>query len=174
MNKLIAIASFAATVAAFGAGAALAGTHVTIKDSVTDYHQLPSYKAIFDHPLTTVLPNKNLKVAITDDVIQRSCCIPPQLVVAGKITNVTPAPIDYVKLIFAFEDKDGRVLHTERMFNLKAASLNDDAEVQRLLNEKPHFTPLKPGETDTFAFQVVGSELPRYSKVELMTFEQRE
>ncbi len=129
-------------------------------------------KKLRDHPLTQVVPNQNVKVQITTDTIVRSCCMPPQLVVAGSITNVSSKPIDYVKLIFAFEDGDGRVLHTESLYNEKAASLNDDAELQRVLNEKPHFTVLPPGASDKFSFGVPTTLLPRCSKIELVSVEQ--
>lgn len=170
MKKLMLVGFVAATLFAFSL--AQAGTHVTIKNA-DDYHNNPAYKARYDHPLTHVIANKNVKVDVTTDTIMHSCCMPASLVVAGKIQNVTTQRIDYVRLIFAFEDKDGRVLHTESMYNYKAVSLNDDAETREILKETPHFTPLAPGDTDTFSMQIPGISLPRYEKVELMTFDQR-
>ena len=98
--------------------------------------------------------------------------MPTQLVVAGTVTNISAQPIDYVKLIFSFENKDGRVLHTESLYNLQAASLNDDLATQRLLDEKPHFTALAPGVSDKFSFEIPIELLPACSKVELVTVEQ--
>ncbi len=101
MKKLIAIAIFVA----FGAASvALAGTRVEIKDT----EQAAAEKDMhlrYDHPKTQVVPNDQLQVVVTRDVIMHSCCMPPNLVVAGKITNISDKPIDYVRLHFAFEDK---------------------------------------------------------------------
>ena len=62
----------------------------------------------YDHPKTQVVPNDQLQVVVTRDVIMHSCCMPPNLVVSGKITNTSDKPIDYVRLHFAFEDKNGK------------------------------------------------------------------
>jgi hypothetical protein len=165
MKKLIAIATFIA----FGAASAsFAGTRVEIKDSeqaraVADMH------ARYDHPKTQVVPNDQVQVVITTDAIMHSCCMPPNLVVAGKITNRSSQPIDYIHLHFAFEDKDGKVLHGESLYNHKAESMSDDENVQKILNEKPHFEPILPGQTDTFGFSISCTELPEFSKVELFS-----
>jgi hypothetical protein len=45
--------------------------------------------------------------------------------------------------------------------------MGEDAEVSRILNEKPHFDPLKPGAKDSFSFSIPMPLLPRFSKVEL-------
>ena len=63
----------------------------------------------YDHPKTQVVPNDQLQVVVTRDVIMHSCCMPPNLVVSGKITNTSDKPIDYVRLHFAFEDKNGKI-----------------------------------------------------------------
>src|SRR5580704_17013833 len=105
----------------------------------------------------------------TRDVIMHSCCMPPSLLVSGKITNISDRPIDYVLLHFAFEDKNGKVLHGESLYNHQAASLADDENIQKILNEKPHFKPILPGQTDTFGFSVSCTELPVFSKVELFS-----
>ncbi|MGH7923085.1 MAG: hypothetical protein ACREQH_00675, partial [Candidatus Binatus sp.] len=78
-------------------------------------------------------------------------------------------PIDYVRLHFAFEDKSGKVLHGESLYNHHAESLADSAYVQKILNEKPHFDPILPGQSDTFGFSVSCVELPVFSKVELFS-----
>jgi hypothetical protein len=151
--------------------AALAGAHVVVKDGY-EAKRDALIKKMQDHPLTQVVPNDNVKVQVSTDTIVRSCCMPPQLVVAGTVTNVSSRPIDYVKLIFTFETKDGKVVHTESLYNEKAASLNDDAQLERVLNEKPHFTVLQPGATDKFSFGVPTVLLPPCSKIELVSVEQ--
>lgn len=165
MKKLIAIATFLALGAA---SATFAGTRVEIKDSEQAAAQADMH-ARYDHPKTQVVPNDQLKVVVTSDVIMRSCCTPPSLVVAGKITNVSDRPIDYVRLHFAFEDRNGKVLHGESQYNHHAESLADDPYVQKILNEKPHFDPILPGQSDTFGFSISCTELPMFSKVELFS-----
>jgi hypothetical protein len=122
-----------------------------------------------DHPKTQVVPNDLLDVVVTDDLITRSCCAPSYLVVGGKITNLSDRPIDYVRLHFAFEDRTGKVLHGESLYNHHAESLSDDAYVQKVLNEKPHFDPIRPGQSDTFQFSIPCVALPVFSKVELFS-----
>jgi len=124
-------------------------------------------RALNEHPKTQPVPNDDLKVVVTRDVIARSCCRPPDLVVAGNVTNLTSHPVNYIKFIFSFEDENGKVVHAEEVYNRRAESMGDDAEVQRILKEKPHFTPLAPGETDTFAFSMPTPLLPPFAKVEL-------
>jgi hypothetical protein len=169
MKRLIALATLL-TVGV--AGIAVAGTRVDMKDSEraraeADYH------ARYDHPKTEVINNKDVKIDITRDAIMRSCCMPPNLVVAGTMTNLGARPIDYVRFNFAFENKDGKILHAESVFNHKAESLGDDAAVQRILNEKPHFEPIPPGQSDSFAFSMPLPMLPPYSKVELFSTDMR-
>lgn len=167
MKKLIMIATFLA----FGAASVtFAGTRVEMKDSEQARQATARHKR-YDHPKTQVVKNDELKIDITRDQIMYSCCMPPNLVVSGKITNVSPRPIDYVRLNFAFEDKSGKILHAESLFNHKAESMSDDANVQRILNEKPHFDPLQPGQSDTFGFSISCTELPMFSKVELFSNE---
>ena len=165
MKKLIAIIIFLA----FGAvTVAFAGTRVEIKDS----EQAAAEKDMhlrYDHPKTQVVPNDQLQVVVTRDVIMHSCCMPPNLVVAGKITNVSDKPIDYVRLHFAFEDKNGKILHGESLYNHHAESLSDDPYVEKILNEKPHYDPILPGHSDTFGFSISCTELPVFSKVELFS-----
>jgi hypothetical protein len=165
MKKLIAVAALIA----FGAaGTTFAGTRVQIKDSEDAAVQADMH-ARYDHPKTEVVPNDRLRVVITHDTIMHSCCMPPNLVVSGKITNISGRPIDYVRLHFAFEDKDGKVLHGETLYNHHAESLSDDPYVQKILNEKPHFDPILPGQSDTFGFSISCTELPVFSKVELFS-----
>jgi hypothetical protein len=167
MKKLIVIATLLALSAA---GIAFAGTRVEIKES-EQARQAADMQRRQDHPHTQVVENDDLKINITTDQILYSCCIPPRLLVAGNLTNVSPRPIDYVRLTFAFADKSGKILHAESMYNSKAASMSDDLNTQRILNEKPHFDPLQPGQSDTFAFSITCTELPMFSKVELFSSE---
>lgn len=165
MKKLLLTALFVSF-----ATAAFAGAKVQIKPNAEAQEaarQRAYDKALHDHPKTEPIANRDLKVAITTDQILRSCCRPPDLVVTGKVTNVSSRPIDYVRLLFAFEDEDGRVLHAESIYNHAAESMNDDEQVQAILKEKPHFTPIPPGGSDTFTMMIPVILLPRFSKVEL-------
>jgi len=165
MKKLLGIA----ILLAFGAASAtFAGTLVETNRCDRARAQATMHST-YDHPKTQVAPNDQLQVVVTDDVIMRSCCMPPHLVVGGKITNVSDRPIDYVRLHFAFEDHNGKVLHAESLYNYHAESLADDAYVQKVLNEKPHFEPIRPGQSDIFRFTIPCSELPAFSKVELFS-----
>ena len=168
MKKLIAIAALLAFAAA---SATFAGTRVEMKGIKDSDQARPQalMRARSDHPQTQVVPNRQLRVVVTNDLIMRSCCMPPRLVVGGKITNVSGRPIDYVHLHFAFEDRNGKILHGESLYNHHAESLSDDPWVQKTLNEKPHFDPIPPGQSDTFRFSVPCSELPTFSKVELFS-----
>lgn len=165
MKKLIALATF---LAFCSAGVAFAGTRVPIKDS-EEAAQEADMHARYDHPLTQVVPNDQLKVVVTRDVIMHSCCMPPALVVSGTITNISDKPIDWVRLHFAYENKDGKVLHGESLYNHNAASLADDPYIEKVLNEKPHYKPIQPGQSDTFGLSVSCIELPVFSKVELFS-----
>src|SRR5262245_20299645 len=136
-------------VAMLGLGAGLAslafgGAQVHLQDSETA-RQEALRKAYYDHPATRVVPSRDLKVVITTDAIMRSCCMPPNLVVAGDVTNITAHPVNYVRMVISFEDAKGKIVHAETIYNMKAASLGEDEEVKRLLNETPHFDPLLPG-----------------------------
>src|SRR5271167_3449039 len=165
MKKLIAVA----TLLAFSvASAAFAGTRVEIQDSEQAAAEADMHRR-YDHPKTEVVPNDQLEVKVTRDVIMHSCCMPPSLVVSGKITNISDRPIDYERLHFAFEDKNGKILHGESLYNHHAESLSDDEYIQKLLNEKPHYDPILPGKSDTFAFSISCTELPVFSKVELFS-----
>jgi hypothetical protein len=165
MKKLTILTAFAAAVFA---SSAIAGTFAPQQPSL-NAQQKAHLHALYDHPKTEVVPNGDVKIAVTTDAVMHSCCMPPNLVVAGKVTNVSNRDINYVHLIFSFEDSKGKVLHTESLYNNKAASLNDDAEVQKILGEKPHFTTLKPGDSDTFNFSIPYPMLPEFSKVELIS-----
>jgi hypothetical protein len=165
MKKLIVVAIFLA----FGsASITFAGTRVEIKDSEQAAAEADMHRR-YDHPKTEVVPNDQLQVVVTRDVIMHSCCMPPNLVVAGKITNISGRPIDYVRLHFAFEDQNGKILHGESLYNHHAESLDDSEYVQKVLNEKPHFDPILPGQSDDFRFSISCSELPVFSKVELFS-----
>lgn len=167
MKKLIVIVTFLALGAA---SITFAGTRVEKKDSEQARREADIHRR-YDHPKTQVVKNDNLKIDIKTDQIMYSCCMPPNLVVTGKITNVSAQPIDYVRLNFAFEDDRGKILHAESLYNHSAESMGDDENVQRILGEKPHFDPLQPGQSDTFGFSISVTELPRFSKVELFSNE---
>ena len=47
--------------------------------------------------------------------------------------------------------------------------MSDDAYIQKILNEKPHFEPIQPGQSDTFRFSIPCIALPAFSKVELFS-----
>jgi len=146
MKKLLLTALFLSF-----ASAAIAGPRVEIKpseDAQEAARQEASEHARNDHPMTEAIVNESLKIDITRDSIMRSCCRPPDLVVAGRITNLSRRPIDYIRFVFAFEDENGKVLHAESVYNHSAESLSDDAEIQQILKEKPHFTPIEPGASD--------------------------
>ncbi|HVA78057.1 MAG TPA: FxLYD domain-containing protein [Candidatus Binataceae bacterium] len=162
MKMPIGIIAFAALALASSALAA-----VTVKDNSEAARQAVLTHRLFDHPLTKVVQVKDVHVVISTDQIMRSCCMPPSLLVAGNVVNVDSHPINYVKLIFSFEDKNGKVVHAETIYNAQAVSMGEDAEVRRILNEKPHFDPLKPGATDQFSFEIPMPLLPRFTKVEL-------
>ena len=127
-----------------------------------------SWHQAYDHPLTHFVGSDKCKVDITKDAIMHSCCMPPNLVVAGKVTNTTAAPLNYVHLTFRFEDKTGKVVYSEGLYNSKAASLNDDDYIAHVMKEQRHFTPINAGETDTFSFAIPTTELPGFDKVELL------
>ncbi len=158
------------------ASAALAGAHVEIKpteEADQAARQAAYDQHLNDHPKTEAISNSALKIKITTDRIVRSCCRPPDLVVAGRITNASTRPINYVHLLFAFEDEDGKVLHAESTYNHSAESMADDEEIQQILKEKPHFTPLNPGDSDTFAMSVPLPLLPKFAKVEMFSNDAR-
>jgi hypothetical protein len=158
------------------ASAALAGARVEIKpneDAQEAARQAAYDKYLNDHPKTEPVSNPDLKVKITTDRIMRSCCRPPDLVIGGKVTNASKQPINYVHLLFAFEDGDGKVLHAESTYNYKAQSMADDEEMEQILKEKPHFTPLNPGDTDSFSMSIPLLLLPKFAKVELFSNDAR-
>jgi hypothetical protein len=162
---------FTAVAAILGLGVGLAsmafaGAQVQLQDSETA-RQAALRKAYYDHPAAQVVPSKDIKVVITKDSIMRSCCMPPNLVVAGDVTNITAHPVSYVRMVISFEDAKGKILHAETIYNMKAASLGEDEEVRRLLNETPHFDPLLPGGSDRFTFSIPTPMLPNFAKVEL-------
>ncbi len=140
---------------------------VTVKDNSEAAREAATTHMLYDHPMTQLQPVKDVHVIISTDKIMRSCCMPPNLVVTGKVTNTDSHPIDYVKFVFSFEDAHGKIVHAETVYNSQAVSMNEDAEVSRILNEKPHFDPLKPGATDHFAFSIPMPMLPRFAKVKL-------
>lgn len=151
------------------ASPALAGTRLdgAREDAEAKARAEQAFKRLHDHPATEVVATPGLEVKITEDVIMRSCCRPPDLVVIGRVINRSPHPVDYIRFIFAFEDEQGHVVHAESVYNSRAASMGEDEQVRRVLNEKPHFTPLAPGQSDTFSMSVPLPLLPGFAKVEL-------
>jgi len=171
MKKLLIMALFLTL-----ASSAFAAAHVDINatnDAKEAARQAAYDKYLNDHPKTEPISSPDVKIKITTDRIIRSCCRPPDLVVGGRVTNASNAPINYVRLLFAFEDKDGKVLHAESTYNHMAVSMGDDDEMARMLKEKPHFTPLKPGDTDSFSMVVPTIVLPKFEKVELFSNDTR-
>ena len=171
MKKLLMTALFLTM-----ASTALAGARVEIKpnEEAQEAARQATYdKYLNDHPKTEAISNSALKIKITTDRIIRSCCRPPDLVVAGRITNASARPINYVHLLFAFENEDGKVIHAESTYNHRAESMADDEELQQILKEKPHFTPLKPGDSDTFTMAVPLPLLPKFAKVEMFSNDAR-
>lgn len=162
MKKMIGIIACAALIAASSAFAA-----VTVKDQRQAAPRQARTHPLFDHPMTRVVQAKQVHVIITTDQIVRPCGMPPALLVAGKVVNTDPHPIDYVKLNFIFMDPHGKVVYAETAYNHRAVSMGADAEVNQTLNEKPHFDPLAAGATDHFSFSIPTPMLPRFSKVEL-------
>ncbi|MGC1678013.1 MAG: hypothetical protein WA740_10835 [Candidatus Binataceae bacterium] len=140
---------------------------VTIKDNSVAAKQAAMTHMLYDHPKTQVQQVKDVQVTISTDRIMRSCCMPPNLVVTGQVVNTDSHPINYVKFIFSFEDSHGKIVHAETVYNSQAVTMDEDAEVGRILNEKPHFDPLKPGASDHFAFSIPMPMLPRFAKVKL-------
>ncbi len=128
-------------------------------------HQALYNRVVHDHPLAKPIPNSRVGVRIMTDRILRSCCMPPMLVIAGKVVNLTKRPINYVRVRVAFENPSGHALHAETVYNSKAVSMDDTPEIERMLHEKPHFTPLAPGASDTFVFSVPLMVLPKFAKV---------
>ena len=122
-------------------------------------------RVVHDHPLAKPISNSRVGVHIMTDRIMRSCCMPPVLVIAGKVVNLTPRPINYVKLKVAFENPGGHPVHAESVYNSKAVSMDDTPEIERMLHEKPHFTPIAPGASDTFVFSIPLMVLPKFAKV---------
>ncbi|MFZ0658067.1 MAG: FxLYD domain-containing protein [Candidatus Binataceae bacterium] len=168
MKKHIGLIGFAALAVASSALAAVTVmAAVTVKDNSVAAKEAAMTHALYDHPMTQVQQVKDVHVVISTDKIMRSCCMPPNLVVTGKVVNTDSHPIDYVKLVISFEDAHGKIVHAETIYNSQAVSMGEDAEVGRILNEKPHFDPLKPGATDHFAFSIPMPMLPRFAKVKL-------
>ncbi|MFZ1888427.1 MAG: hypothetical protein WAU33_10370 [Candidatus Binataceae bacterium] len=168
MKKHIGLIGFTALAVASSAIAAVTVmAAVTVKDNSEAARESAMTHLLYDHPLTQVQQVKDVQVVISTDQIMRSCCMPPNLVVAGKVVNTDSHPIDYVKLIFSFEDAHGKIVHAETVYNARAITMNEDPEVSRILNEKPHFDPLQPGASDHFAFSIPMPMLPRFAKVKL-------
>jgi acyl-CoA hydrolase len=152
---------------AYATTAAYAGTMVNTGPVTNDPAHKADLKERHDHPIAQVAANDTVKIDIKADAVMRSCCMPPNLLISGNVTNVGGQPIDYALLTFSFRDKDGKVVYAESIYNEKAASLANDAEVQVILNEKPHFEPLRPGASDTFSYGVPLTIVPKYESVKL-------
>src|SRR5450755_2040025 len=128
MKKLLMTALFLTL-----ASTVLAGARVEIQpnEEAREAKRQADYDHLLnDHPKTEAIDNSALNIRITTDRIIRSCCRPPDLVVAGHITNASAQPINYVHILFAFEDENGRVLHAESTYNHEAVSMSDDEEME--------------------------------------------
>ena len=165
MTKLALAA--AAVIVACATVTGYAGTMVNTGPVTNDPAHKPDLKERYDHPIAQVAANDTVKIDIKADAVMRSCCMPPNLIISGNVTNIGGQPIDYALLTFSFRDKDGKVVYAESIYNEKAASLLNDAEAQAILNEKPHFEPIAPGASDTFSFGIPIMLLPRYESVKL-------
>lgn len=153
---------------AYATTAAYAGTMVNTGPATDDPAHKADLKERYDHPIAQVAANDTVKIDIKADAIMRSCCMPPNLIISGNVTNVGGQPIDYALLTVSFRDKDGKVVYAESIYNEKAASLGaDDAEVQAILSEKPHFEPIRPGASDTFSYGIPLTIVPKYESVQL-------
>ncbi|MGH7949060.1 MAG: FxLYD domain-containing protein [Candidatus Binataceae bacterium] len=161
------VLTLAAILVACATTTAYAGTMVNTGPVTNDLSHKADLKERYDHPIAKVAANDSVKIDVTTDAIMRSCCVPPNLVISGNVTNISGQPIDYALLTFSFRDKDGKVVFSESIYNEKAASLLNDAEVQAILNEKPHFEPIPPGASDVFAYGVPMTVLPKYESVRL-------
>lgn len=149
---------FLALALIFGfASLAAAGAHVRVKPS-----DETRYRRLNDHPRAQPVANQEIKIEITTDDILRSCCKAPDLIVSGKVTNIAPQPIDYIRLIIALKDGNGRVVYTEDTYNHGAVTMFEDPAIAKILNEKPHFDRLVPGASDTFVFTIPTPILPSY------------
>jgi hypothetical protein len=126
-----------------------------------------AYHKLYDHPVAKVVANPEVKIEISSDKIMRSCCAPPNLAIAGNVTNLSAKPIDYLKLLLTFHDDHGTVVFRDVSYNQKAASMGEDPIVAEALNEKPHFEPLPPGSRDSFTFFIPLPEVPRYQSCRL-------
>lgn len=145
---------------------ALAGTTVSKKDAAAAKFEA-AYHKFYDHPLARPLANPDVKVEVTADTIMRSCCSPPTLAIAGKVTNTSARPIDYVQLMITFRDEAGKPVYSEDCYNHRAISMGEDAEVAKILNETPHFDPLPPGTSDNFGFTIPMPLVPHYRSADL-------
>jgi hypothetical protein len=117
------------------------------------------------HPLAQPIASQEVRIDITSDSIFRSCCKPPDLLVSGKVTNLTSRPINYVRLVINMKDAQGRQVYSEDTYNHGAITLFEDPQIAKLLNEKRHFDPLAPGASDTFVFVIPMPLIPRYKSV---------
>jgi hypothetical protein len=124
-----------------------------------------------DHPLAQPVASHDVKIEIVHDRILRSCCRPPDLVVSGKVVNVTPRAIGYVRILIAMKDGDGHVVYAEDTYNHGAVTLFEDPEIAKILNEKPHADPIAPGASDTFVFSIPMPMIPRYKSTQVLAAE---
>jgi hypothetical protein len=120
------------------------------------------------HPLARVVTSQDVRIEITKDRIFRSCCAPSDLVVTGKVTNITQRAINYIRIVIMMRDAGGHVVYSEDTYNHGAVTLFEDPEIAKLLNEKRHFDPLPPGASDTFMFAIPIPVMPNYQSVAVM------
>ena len=168
-----AIASFALLAVATSGHA---GTKVLAKDSATT--DVERYHREMEPRPPQIIANPEVKIDLAQGHVFRSCCRPPDYSMMGKVTNVSNHPIDYVRLVMVFKDRNGKIIHTEDAYNSKAVTMGEDAEVAKVLGDKPHFERLAPGGADSFQFlfplymagpftssDLVASDIPRDSAV---------
>ncbi len=121
-----------------------------------------------ERPIAEIAENQDVKIAITINTVLRFCCKPPDLLVSGKLTNITSHPIDYVRLIIAMKDSKGRVVYTEDTHNRGAVTMFEDPQIAKVLNDKPHFDPIAPGAGDAFQFNIPLTAVPGFKSVLVM------
>jgi hypothetical protein len=168
-----AVAGSLVTVIALIASYALAGTYVAPPENestmaakaAADWHRR------HDHPKPALIANPEVQFEVTYDQILRSCCRPPDLVVEGKVTNTSSKTIDYIKMEMLFRGTDGKIVYRDNAYNRRAVTLGEDEETRRILGDTPHFDPLPPGATDTFAFDIPLILVPYYKTVDLQATE---
>lgn len=152
---------------------ALAGTYVapTEDESTMAAKAAADWHRRYDHPKPILIANPDVQFEVTYDHILRSCCRPADLVVQGEVTNTSSKTINYIKMEMLFRGTDGKIVYRDNAYNRRAVTLGEDEETRRILGDTPHFDPLPPGATDTFAFSIPLPLVPFYKTVDLQATE---